>query len=136
MRQQNLNAFRHCAGAAILIAVLALGNLVGWGLVIKNIDMIQTANVVGTYSTSNSICDATYLAFTSQQEFYCWREWEPLAKGTYRQNGNYITITADANSRDIIVQGRELYAYNEETHHIECYRKIEKTPIFINVDFD
>lgn len=100
----------------------------------SKLDKILTiSNIKGTYQNEN-ILDPEYFVF-SEGEFYRYKQFQLLDKGTYEKIYDNVYILKSSHIDEYIVYSNEkFHFYDRDKNHIMLYSKISNIPTFINVD--
>lgn len=96
---------------------------------------IQIRNIIGTYQYGNTF-DPEYFVF-SEGEFYRYKQFQLLDKGTYENIYDNVYILKSDNIDEYIIYSNEgFHFYDRKRNNILLYSKISNVPTFVNIDIE
>lgn len=97
--------------------------------------LMAIRNIRGTYQNENML-DPEYFVF-SDGEFYRYKQFQLLDKGTYENIYDNVYIIKSHNIDEYIVYSNdEFHFYDRANDYVIKYSKISNVPTYINIDID
>lgn len=133
---------RYGAYAAVVFLLCCTIALLEWGHYRYRIpDDIGPVGTWGTTQTrfSDIAQYGEYIVLDRDGRYYRYRQFEPLEQGCWEDwgglvRGGLIQVTVGDKRRDVVIRRDEMYApASNEEGKLEVFRKLNKTPEFINV---
>lgn len=121
----------------IIVLVILLFVSIFFNIKLKSqLDRFTTIrNIRGTYKNEN-VPDPEYFVF-SDGEFYRYKQFQLLDKGTYENiYDNVYIIKSDNIDEYIIYSNDKFHFYDRNNDYVIKYSKISNVPTYINIDID